>query len=104
MDSVKPAGIADWPVPTMVKQVRSFLGFTNFYRHFIEHYAPLIHPLNDLTKKNLTWNWSDDCQKSFKDLKTRFQKAPILLMPDNKKPFIMETDASKWATGGVLHQ
>src|SRR6202023_3639170 len=57
-----------------------------------------------LTRKNLVWHWSDDCQKSFDELKTKFQEAPIRLMPDNKKPFVVETDASKWATGGVLQQ
>ena len=38
MDPVKVAGIADWPIPSTVKDVRSFLGFANFYRHFIPHY------------------------------------------------------------------
>ena len=104
MDPVKLAGITDWPTPTTVKQVRSFLRFGNFYRQFIGHYASLARPLNGLTKKNLTWNWSGDCQKSFKDLKAKFQEAPVLLMPDNKKPFVVETNASKWATGSVLHQ
>ena len=86
MEPAKLAGIANWPVSTSVKQVRSFLGFGNFYRCFIGNYASLARPLNDLTKKNLTWNWTEDCQKSFEDLKTKFQEAPVLLMPDNKKP------------------
>ena len=76
MDPVKLAGIADWPVPTSVKQVRSFLGFGNFYRRFIGHYASIARPLNDLTKKNLVWNWSPDCQQAFDELKRKFQTAP----------------------------
>jgi hypothetical protein len=83
MDPIKLAGIANWPTPNTIKQVRSFLGFGNFYRRFIPHYATITHPLNDLTKKDLTWNWTVDCQEAFDTLKTEFQKAPLLLMPDN---------------------
>jgi len=62
----KLEGIKDWPSPTTVKQVRSFLGFGNFYRKFIGHYADIARPLNDLTKKDLIWNWTDACQKRLK--------------------------------------
>jgi len=56
MDPAKLEGIKNWPSPTTVKQVRSFLGFGNFYRKFIGHYADITRPLNDLTKKDLMWN------------------------------------------------
>jgi hypothetical protein len=52
MDAVKLGGIRDWPVPTMLKQTRSFLGFGNFYQKFISHYSELAWPLNDLMKKD----------------------------------------------------
>ena len=61
MDSVKLNGIASWPTPTKVKDVRSFLGFTNFYQCFIPNYSNVACPLIDLTKKNLVWNWSPSC-------------------------------------------
>jgi len=104
MNPTKLEGIKDWPSPTTVKQVRSFLGFGNFYRKFIGHYADIARPLNDLTKKDLTWNWTDACQEAFEKLKEEFQKAPVLLMPDSTKPFVIETDASKFATGAVIRQ
>ena len=63
-----------------------------------------MRPLNDLTKKNLVWDWTKACQEAFNKLKEEFQKAPVLLMPDSSKPFIVESDASKWATGAVLQQ
>src|SRR5271168_4958145 len=44
MDPIKLGGIRDWPVPSTVKQVRSFLGFGNFYRKFIAHYSDLARP------------------------------------------------------------
>ena len=51
MDPVKVAGIADWPIPSTVKDVRSFLGFANFYQRFVPHYSDTARPLLDLTKK-----------------------------------------------------
>jgi len=55
--AIKPtklARIADWPIPTTIKQVRSFPGFVNFYRRFIEKFADVSLPLTTLTKKDLT--------------------------------------------------
>ena len=82
MEKTKLEGIIDWPTPTTVKQVRSFLGFGNFYRKFIGHYANIAQPLNDLTKKDHPWNWTTDCQQAFDDLKAAFIEVPVLLMPD----------------------
>jgi RNase H-like domain found in reverse transcriptase/Reverse transcriptase (RNA-dependent DNA polymerase) len=104
MDPVKLGGIKDWPVPTTVKQVRSFLGFGNFYRKFISHYSDLARPLNDLTKKDKKFEWTPECQSSFDTLKKRFTEEPVLMMPDQSKPFQIESDASKVATGAVLTQ
>jgi hypothetical protein len=53
MDPVKVEGIANWPVPQTVKEVRSFLGFCNFYRAFIPSFSHTARPLNDLTKKGI---------------------------------------------------
>ena len=51
MDPVKLAGIANWQAPSTLRQLRSFLGFGNFYRKFIHHYSDLTHPLNKLYRK-----------------------------------------------------
>ena len=82
MDSIKLAGIWDWPIPSMVKQVRSFLGFGNFYWKFISHYSDIAKPLNNLTKKDKKFEWTNKCQESFDTLKQCFTKEPVLLMPD----------------------
>ena len=102
MDLMKLAGIQDWPTPTTVKQVRSFLGFSNFYRRFIRHYSKIARPLNDMMKKDKKWEWMEYCKNAFRKLKEEFLKEPVLLMPDPTKPFILESDTSKWATGAVL--
>jgi hypothetical protein len=104
MDPGKLKGIRDWPAPTTVKQTRGFLGFGNFYRRFIWHFSNLAKPLNDLLKKDQKFEWTDDCQRAFDELKKRFTEEPVLMMPDQTKPFQIETDASKYATGAVLTQ
>ena len=58
MDPVKLKGIEDWPEPSSVKGVRSFLGFANFYRRFIPNYSELTRPLHELTKKDKQWEWT----------------------------------------------
>ena len=104
MDPVKLDGIASWPTPTKVKDVRSFLGFANFYRQFIPDYSNVARPLIDLTKKNLTWNWSPSCQSAFEALKRLFLSKPVLHLPDLTTPFAIAMDASKSASGTILLQ
>jgi Reverse transcriptase (RNA-dependent DNA polymerase)/RNase H-like domain found in reverse transcriptase len=104
MDAVKLGGIRDWPVPTTLKQTQSFLGFGNFYQKFISHYSKLAWPLNDLMKKDKKFEWTANCQKAFNTMKKQFTEEPVLLMPDQSKPFQIKSDASKMATGAVLTQ
>ena len=60
--------------------------------------------MQDLTKKDTEWKWTEECQRSFDTLKRKFTSAPVLQIPDPSKPFVLETDASKFATGAVLRQ
>ncbi|ESK81690.1 reverse transcriptase-rnase h-integrase [Moniliophthora roreri MCA 2997] len=104
IDPVKLAGIAEWELPKTVKGVHAFLGFRNFYWKFIGKYVQLTQLLNDLTKKSQKFEWTATCQITFDLLKKKFLSELVLLMPDMDKPFIIEADASKWATGAVLQQ
>ena len=104
MDPVKVAGVRDWPVPTTVKEVQSFLGFVNFYRHFIQDFSHVARPLHNLTRKDEPWKWTDDQQKAFEQLKDAITSTPILMHPDRDKPFHLEADSSNFATGAVLSQ
>jgi hypothetical protein len=81
MDPVKIAGIKNWPIPTKVKDVRSFLGFCNFYRPFIQGFAHLARPLNELTHKDAEWIWETRHQKAFEELKTRVTTEPVTVSP-----------------------
>jgi len=57
MDPVKIAGVVEWPTPDNKKEVQSFLGFTNFYRRFIQGFLDLARPMFDLTRKDSAWRW-----------------------------------------------
>jgi Reverse transcriptase (RNA-dependent DNA polymerase)/RNase H-like domain found in reverse transcriptase len=92
MDPTKLKGILDWPAPKTVKEVRSFLGFGNFYHCFVKGFFHLAHPLNDLLKKDKKFVWSEKCQESFDQLKRRFTEKPILMMPDHSKPFQIQVE------------
>ena len=104
MDNDKVKAILDWPVPTTVKEVQSFIGLCNYYRIFIKDFAKIANPLHKLTRKNVPFEWKNEQQKAFDQLKHLFTSAPILRNPDSNKPFIVETDASNFAVGAILSQ
>jgi hypothetical protein len=104
MDPVKITGIKNWPIPTKVKDVCSFLGFCNFYCPFIRGFAHLAQPLNELTRKDAKWSWGDRQQKAFDELKRRVMTEPVLAHPILTDPFELEVDASGFAMGAVLLQ
>ena len=104
MDPAKVQAVLDWPAPRKVKEVQAFIGFANFYRRFIQDFSRVIRPLTRLVKKGVAWTWGDDQQAAFDELKARFSSAPVLAMPDLTRPFVVECDASDFATGAVLSQ
>jgi len=104
MDPVKISGITDWPIPKTVKDVRSFLGFCNFYWAFIHGFANIACPLNQLTHKDVEWMWEAKEQQAFDDLRRRVTAEPVLKQPELDKPFELEVDASGFAVGTVLLQ
>jgi RNase H-like domain found in reverse transcriptase/Reverse transcriptase (RNA-dependent DNA polymerase) len=104
MDPAKLKGILDWPAPKTVKEVQSFIGFGNFYCHFVKGFSHLAHLLHDLLKKDKKFVWSEECQESFDQLKKRFTKEPVLMMPNHSKPFQIQVDSLLFTTGGILTQ
>src|SRR5215471_624436 len=103
MDPIKIQGISEWPTPECKRDVQSFLGFCNFYRRFIHHFAQIAHPLNYLTG-NIPFEWTEECQTSFDKLKTLITSAPLLTMPNHHDQFRLKTDASEYALGVILSQ
>ena len=91
-----------WPVPTSVKEVRSFLGLAGYYRRFIKDYAEKAAPLHALTKKNQRFQWTHETQGAFELLKQALSTPPILAMPRDTGGFILDTDACDMTIGAVL--
>jgi len=102
MSANKVKAISDWPEPRKVKDIQSFLSFANFYHRFIFNYSDIVIPLTQLTRKNIPWNFGEDCRSAFNLLKKAFTSAPILThwVPD--APLTVETDALDYAIAGIL--
>jgi len=102
MSDAKVKIIQEWPEPKKVKDIQSFLGFANFYRHFIFNYSDVVILLTHLTRKDTLWNFDDDCRIAFNNLKQAFTSAPILThwVPDTQ--LVMETDVSDYALTAIL--
>ena len=119
----KVSKVKDWPIPTMAKEVHSFLGLASYYRKFIPQFAKWANPLHDLIHPIVTmmkkhahvklpplapnlppFKWTTDHLESFNKLKEALTSAPVLAYPNYDKPFILETDASLKGLGTVLTQ
>lgn len=100
----KVSAIKEWPVPKSVTDVRSFLGTCSYYRRFIKQFTDIARPLHKLTEKTEKFTWTPQCDEAFKNLKIALTSAPILRYPNLNLPFVLDTDASAFAMGGVLSQ
>ncbi|KAK3097999.1 hypothetical protein FSP39_015198 [Pinctada imbricata] len=96
--------VKEWPIPTKVKDVQSFLGLTNYYRRFVDGYAQIAEPLYRLVNKNTAFIWGRDQQAAFEELKLKLTSPPILAFPLPEALFILDTDASNFSIGAVLSQ
>ena len=94
----------EMPPPKTPKEVKQFLGLTGYYRKFIPRFSDLARPLNILTRKGIPFEWTPICQESFELLKASLMTEPILTYPDPNHPYVLFTDASKYAWACVLTQ
>ena len=90
--------------PENVRQVRGLLGMMSYYRRFIPRFAQIAEPLVGLTKKYARFQWSQECQIAFDQLKLQLTVVPKLAYPDINKEFTLYTDASHTTIGSVLVQ
>ena len=88
--------------PNCAKEVKTYFGFVGYYRKFIPKYSDIAKPLTELTKLDVPFVWTEQCQKSFELLKEYLLKQQILVYTDTRKPYTLYTDASKYAWAGVL--
>jgi hypothetical protein len=94
VDEEKVKAIKDWPTPVNVSQVQSFHGLAGFYRRFVKDFSTIAAPLNNLTKKDVPFKWSDEQDQAFNELKANLCEALLLQLPDFGKMFEIECDAS----------
>ncbi|KAF8750517.1 hypothetical protein RHS01_09317 [Rhizoctonia solani] len=99
LDKLKIQAVQEWPTPTKLKEVQSFLGFANFLRRFVANFSHMTRPLHNLVKKDTPWKWDAKEQEAFQGLKDAITNAPVLCHADPTKPYFLETDALGAALG-----
>ena len=103
-DPDKVAAIRTLPPPTTVKQVRSFIGMSSYYRRFIPNFSGIAEPLIALTRKYARFHWNDKCQAAFDFIKESLTVVPLLAYPDPEKRYTLYCDASDECIGACLTQ
>ncbi|GJP47310.1 hypothetical protein CLOM_g6522, partial [Closterium sp. NIES-68] len=100
----KIEAVRTWKTLENVKELRQFLGFANYYNRFVPQYAKLAAPLMNLLKKNTPYRWEPKHQEAVEQLKQALTSAPVLILPDPERDYVIEADASDQALGAVLMQ
>ena len=80
------------------------LGVFGYQRIFIKHFSKIAAPLTCLTKKEVTFEWTNECTQAIQMLKKMLTEEPVLWQPMMDKPFFLEVDVSDYTTGAVLFQ
>ena len=97
--------VLTWKAPRTDTQLLSFLGFANHYREFIKGYADKVYPMQKLMRnKGKKFEWNDEAQVAFENIKRELYEAPVLRMPTEKGMYVLDTDASVVDISGILHQ
>ncbi|KAM3849152.1 obscurin-like [Diretmus argenteus] len=125
-DPEKIAALKTWPAPQALRELKSFLGFTGYYRRFVKGYSSIVKPLHNLTsgyppphnkskprqkadqyhdpKELFGSRWTPACQQAFELVIHSLTTAPVLGFADSQKPYVLHTDASTIGLGAVLYQ
>jgi hypothetical protein len=100
----KVADILNWKAPTDARGIKSFIGMAGYYRRFIEGFLKIVKPMTALLANKVEFKWTQKCQEAFEALKEKLTTAPILVLPDVHKPFLVYCDACYTGLGCVLMQ
>ena len=106
VDPTKIQVIRDWPAPTTLTELRSFLVLANFYRRFVLGFSNIAWALSQINKGGgkAKFAWGQSQQQVVNDLKQRLCSSPILSLPDLQQPFKIETYSLDYVVGTVLSQ
>jgi hypothetical protein len=94
VDPSKVKDVLNWMPPTNASEIWSFLGLAGYYRQFIKDFSKIAKPMTRLLEKNKDFDWTEECQSSFEELKKRLTSAPVLILPDITKKFDIYFDTS----------
>ncbi|KMQ89174.1 enzymatic polyprotein endonuclease reverse [Lasius niger] len=103
-DPAKIRAVKEFPKPHHAKNIKQFLGLAGYYRRFIHNFSKIAQPLTNLLKKDEPFVWQTKQEEAFVQLRDALCTEPILQYPDFTKPFVVTTDASGHAIGGILSQ
>ena len=104
VDPAKIEAVRGWTRPTSPTEIRSFVGLAGYYRRFVQSFSTIAAPINRLTRQDVGFQWSDECEERFQKLKTLLTSAHVLTLPEEGVDFIVYCDASGVGWGGVLMQ
>jgi hypothetical protein len=102
VDPKKVAAILDWRAPKDIRGIKGFIRMADYYRRFIEGFSKIARLMTALLAKKVEFKWTPACQESFEMLKQKLTTAPMLVLPDVHKPFLVYCDASYNRLGCVL--
>ena len=103
-DPAKTDKVMNLSIQTNLTHVNSFLGLCSFYKNPTDYYIDIPRPLNEPSKADRMFKWTENCQTAFNQLKTLLTTAPVLAYPDLEKTFFLDTYASNYAISEVLSQ
>lgn len=89
VDPSKIFTIVEWKPPKNVTEVRNFLGLVDYYRRFVKGFSMIATPMKRLLQKDVKFEWTEKCQQSFEKLKTLLIEAPVLVLPEPEKKFVV---------------
>lgn len=103
-DSGKIQAIMQMKRPSGITEIRRFCGLVQCMSRFVPGLADTLEPIRNLTRQKVEWNWSKECEESWKSVKSKLTKAPVLAYFDPEKELVVQVDSSKKGLGAVLLQ
>lgn len=98
----KVQAIKEAPRPSNVTELKSFLGFVNYYHNFMPNLSCILSPLYRLLQKQSNWSWSEEHKSAFSRVKELLQSSSLLVHYNPGKPLRVAADASPYGVGAVL--
>ncbi|GJU14254.1 ty3-gypsy retrotransposon protein [Tanacetum coccineum] len=102
-DPSKISAMLEWLIPKNLCELQDFLGLTGYYKKFVKGYSKIAGALTEQLKKD-NFNWNSEAIQAFRALQNAMTKVPVLALPDFKKEFMVETNASGHGIRAVLMQ